>query len=65
MSHIKRPKVTKVVSTKLTNEEYDFLQKLAKNYKSRGYIAKASNSEIENYSQSIHEMDTNSSTVIT
>jgi hypothetical protein len=43
---MKDQKVTRVVSTKITEEEHDQLQKLAIHYKSQGRIAKASTSEI-------------------
>ena len=43
---MKDQKVTRVVSTKITEGEYDQLHKLAIHYKSQGRIAKASTSEI-------------------
>ena len=43
---MKDQKVTRVVSTKITEEEYDQLHKLAIHYKSQGRIAKASTSEL-------------------
>lgn len=43
---MKDQKVTRVVSTKITEEEYDQLHKLARHYKSQGHITKASTSEI-------------------
>ena len=45
MKHIGDTKVTKVVSTKITDEEHQHLMSLAKHYHSLGYIAKPSISE--------------------
>jgi hypothetical protein len=46
MSPMKNQKVTRVVSTKITEEEYDQLHKIGRQYQSLGYIVKASTSEI-------------------
>jgi hypothetical protein len=46
MNRTRDVKLTRVISTKITDEEYNLLQRLAGNYKSRGYIAKATTAEI-------------------
>jgi hypothetical protein len=46
MNRIRDEKLTRVISTKITDEEYNLLHRLARNYKLRGYIGKASTSEI-------------------
>jgi hypothetical protein len=42
-------KVTRLISTKITDEEYNLLHRIARNYKLRGYIAKANTSEISRF----------------
>ena len=46
MNQIKNSKLTRVVSTKITEQEFDFLMNLARQYQSQGHIAKATSSEI-------------------
>jgi hypothetical protein len=46
MDEIKNSKLSKVVSTKITDQEYKNLQRIAKYYQSRGYISKAKISEV-------------------
>ena len=46
MNSIKNSKLSRVVSTKVTHEEHDLLGLIAKYCQSRGYIAKATTSEI-------------------
>jgi hypothetical protein len=46
MNPIRDKKLTRIVSTKITDEEHNLLHRLARNYKSRGYIAKATTAEI-------------------
>ena len=45
MDAIKNSKLSKVVSTKITDQEHKNLQRIAKYYQSRGYIPKAKISE--------------------
>ena len=49
MKHIGDTKVTKVVSTKITDEEHQCLMRLAKHCHSLGYIAKPSISEFTRF----------------
>jgi hypothetical protein len=46
MNSIKDAKVTRVISSKITEEEYNLLHRIARDYQSRGYIAKATTSKI-------------------
>ena len=46
MNNIENSKLTRIVSTKITDEEFNFLMRLARQYQSQGYIVKANPSEI-------------------
>ena len=46
MDEIKNSKLSKVVSTKITDQEHKNLQRIAKYYQSRGYISTAKISEV-------------------
>jgi hypothetical protein len=49
MNTIKNSKVSRVVSTKITPEEYNCLERIAKYCQSLGYISKATTSEITRF----------------
>jgi hypothetical protein len=49
MNTIKNSKVSRVVSTKITDEEFNLLVIIAKYFQSRGYIAKANTSEVTRF----------------
>ena len=46
MNHNENSKLTRVVSTKITDEEFNFFMRLARQYQSQGYVVKANPSEI-------------------